>query len=306
MTITNTNTSMSNNKTANGSEPCVDHSVDQSADQYRVIGNPIAHSKSPAIHQRFAAQTGQAMQYQRLLAPLDGFAASVHAFRANGGKGANVTLPFKLEAFALATQLSARAQLAGAVNTLTFDGNAILGDNTDGVGLVADIVRNAGITLRHKRILLMGAGGAARGVLLPILQEHPLELVVANRTLNKAQELVALARGHGDAGIKLNACAWSELSGEFDIIINATSASLHGELPPLSASLLTPATLAYDMMYGAEMTAFLRFAQAQGAQLRDGLGMLVEQAAEAFFIWRGVRPETAAVLAQLRQGLESA
>ena len=273
-------------------------------DQYCVIGNPIAHSKSPAIHAQFAAQTGQAMTYQRMLAPLDGFVASVHAFRQAGGMGANVTVPFKLEAYALATHLTARAQAAGAVNTLKFDGEQILGDNTDGIGLVADIVRNAGISLRDKRILLLGAGGAARGALLPILSELPAELVIANRTLGKAQQLVELARSHTDAAVPVSAAEWSQLSGSFDLIINATSASLSGDVPPISPALLTTATLAYDMMYGAQPTAFLRFAGGAGAQLRDGLGMLVEQAAEAFYLWRGVRPQTESVLAKLRAELQ--
>jgi shikimate dehydrogenase len=274
-------------------------------DQYAVIGNPIAHSKSPAIHGRFAAQSGQRMEYQRLLAPLDGFAQCVSAFRAGGGKGVNVTVPFKLEAFALATQLTPRAQVAGAVNTLKFDGENILGDNTDGIGLVSDIVRNAGVSLENKRILLLGAGGAARGVLLPILSERPGELVIANRTASKAQQLVELASAHKQGGVLISACEWSQLSGKFDVIINATSASLSDEVPPISGDLFAAHTLAYDMMYGAQMTSFLRFAQSQAAVLRDGLGMLVEQAAEAFYLWRGVRPETAAVLADMRHALES-
>ncbi|MCX7218678.1 MAG: shikimate dehydrogenase, partial [Burkholderiales bacterium] len=179
------------------------------------------------------------------------------------------------------------------------------GDNTDGVGLVNDIVRNAGIALKNKRILLLGAGGAARGVLLPLLSEQPAELVIANRTLSKAEELIVLAQQHGNGTVKLQSCVWAALQDRFDLIINATSASLSDEVPPISATLFDSNTLAYDMMYGAQMTAFLRFAQAQGAQLRDGLGMLVEQAAESFYIWRGVRPETAALMLELRRALES-
>lgn len=274
-------------------------------DQYRVIGNPIAHSKSPLIHTRFAAQTGQNMEYSALLAPLDGFAASVSALRQTGGKGANVTVPFKLEAFALATQLTARAQLAGAVNTLKFEGEHILGDNTDGVGLVNDIVRNAAIAIRGKRVLLLGAGGAARGALLPLISEQPRELVIANRTVSKAGQLLALAQQHAAQNTLLSASDWAQLDGRFDIVINATSASLQDEVPPISATLIDHTSLAYDMMYGAQPTAFLRFAQGRGALLRDGLGMLVEQAAEAFYLWRGVRPETAGVLAQLRHDLEA-
>jgi shikimate dehydrogenase len=272
-------------------------------DQYLVIGNPIAHSKSPAIHAQFATQTAQHMEYQRLMAPIDGFAASVHAFRRAGGKGANVTVPFKLDAYAIATHLTARAQAAGAVNTLKFEGEQILGDNTDGVGLVADITCNAGVTFANKRVLLLGAGGAARGVLMPILLEQPSELIIANRTPDKAQQLLVLARSHGVDTVSVQVSAWAQLSGEFDIIINATSASLSNEVPPVSPNLFTESTLAYDMMYGVAPTAFLRFADNAGAQTRDGLGMLVEQAAEAFYLWRGVRPETVSVLSELRQTL---
>lgn len=274
-------------------------------DQYVVIGNPIAHSKSPAIHAQFAAQTTQHIEYQRLLADIDGFAASVHAFVHTGGKGANVTVPFKLEAYAISTHLTARAKAAGAVNTLKFEGDQILGDNTDGVGLVADIIRNAGITFENKRILLLGAGGAARGVLMPILLEQPTELIIANRTPEKAQQLLVLARSHGVDTVSVSVSDWTQLDGEFDIIINATSASLSDEVPPISPDLFTSSTVAYDMMYGATPTAFLRFADNVGAQCRDGLGMLVEQAAEAFYLWRGVRPETTAVLAKLRQSLQT-
>ena len=271
-------------------------------DRYAVIGNPIAHSKSPEIHAQFAAQTGQHMSYERLLAPLDGFAASVQAFIAQGGKGANVTLPFKLEAYALATQLSARAQAAGAVNTLRFDGGQILGDNTDGVGLVADIVRNAGVSVRGKRVLLLGAGGAARGVILPLLLEHPAQLVIANRTAARAEALAQQFAAHGN----VVASDFAALDGQFELIINATSASLAAALPPISAALFGRGTLAYDMMYGKLPTVFMQFAAAQGASVRDGLGMLVEQAAEAFLVWRGVRPDTAPVFAALRAALQAA
>ncbi len=273
-------------------------------DQYLVIGNPIGHSKSPAIHAQFAAQTAQHMSYKALMAPLGGFAASVHAFRHTGGNGANVTVPFKLEAYAMATHLTARAEAAGAVNTLKFEGEQILGDNTDGIGLVVDITRNAGATFQNKRVLLLGAGGAARGVLMPILLEQPSELVIANRTPGKAQQLLELAYSHGVDTVAVSVSDWAQLSGEFDIIINATSASLSDEVPPISPALFNASTLAYDMMYGAAPTAFLRFADNAGAQIRDGLGMLVEQAAEAFYVWRGVRPETSSVLKTLRQSLE--
>lgn len=272
------------------------------ADQYVVIGNPIAHSKSPAIHARFAELTGQQVDYQRLLAPLDGFGATVHDFIARGGRGANVTLPFKLEAFALATELSERARIAGAVNTLKFEQGRIYGDNTDGIGLVADIVRNAGVSLRGKRLLLLGAGGAARGALLPLLQEQPAALTIANRTLAKAQDLQQQAKILSDR-CELQACRFEDLQQAFDVIINATSASINDDVPPLAASVFGKDTLAYDMMYAAAPTAFLRLAASHDAQCRDGLGMLVEQAAEAFALWRGVRPPSEQVLAEMRAAL---
>jgi shikimate dehydrogenase len=271
-----------------------------SADQYVVIGNPIAHSKSPFIHAQFAAQCGQAMEYQHLLAPLDGFAAAVQQFRSAGGKGANVTVPFKLEAHALATELTPRARAAGAVNTLKFDGDCILGDNTDGVGLVADIERNAQLPLAGKRILLLGAGGAARGALLPLLERQPASLVIANRTVAKALQL------QHEVGPHVEATDYDGLQGQYDVVINATSASLDDALPPIAPTVFAPGALAYDMMYGAKPTSFLRFAAQHGVRVRDGLGMLAEQAAEAFYLWRGVRPETQQVLAQLRQALELA
>jgi shikimate dehydrogenase len=268
-------------------------------DAYVVIGNPIAHSKSPEIHAQFAAQTGQELSYERLLAPLQGFKEAVRTFIANGGKGANVTVPFKLEAHALADQLTDRARLAGAVNTLKFEEGRILGDNTDGAGLVRDIVQNAGVALAGKRVLLLGAGGASRGALLPLLEQKPAELVLANRTHAKAQELATQFSGYG----KLVATEYAGLHGTFDVVINATSASLAADVPPLPASTLLPTTLAYDMMYGKQPTVFMEFAQRHGAIARDGLGMLVEQAAEAFLLWRGVRPVTADVFAALRAQL---
>jgi shikimate dehydrogenase len=268
-------------------------------DRYAVVGNPIAHSKSPDIHARFAAQTGQSLVYERLLAPLDGFAAAVRAFAEQGGRGANVTVPFKLEAHALATVLTERAQAAGAVNTLKFDGAAVVGDNTDGVGLVTDIVRNAGIALQAKRVLLLGAGGAARGVVLPLLNERPAELVIANRTASKAIELAQQFKDKGN----VRACDFGALQERFDIVINATSASLAADVPPIAPAVFGANTFAYDMMYGKEPTVFMRFAAQHGAMVRDGLGMLVEQAAESFFLWRGVRPDTAPVFAELRAKL---
>ncbi|MEC5159622.1 shikimate dehydrogenase [Janthinobacterium sp. CG_23.3] len=273
------------------------------AARYAVFGNPIAHSKSPEIHAAYAAQTGQDIAYERMLAPLDGFAAAARAFFAAGGQGANVTVPFKLEACKLATALTVRAQAAGAVNTLSFIDNEIHGDNTDGDGLVADIMRNAGVDIAGKRVLLLGAGGAARGVVLPLLEQRPAQLLIANRTRATADALVLqFAPLAGAAGL-LQACEFDQPDAPFDLIINATSASLGGELPPLAPALFASHTLALDMMYGAQPTVFMRFAAAHGAQVRDGLGMLVEQAAEAFLVWRGVRPDTAAVLARLRAAL---
>ena len=263
-------------------------------DRYAVFGHPIAHSKSPQIHAAFARQTGQDMSYDAILAPLDGFAESVAAFIAAGGRGANVTVPFKEAAFRLASRLSPRAQRAGAVNTLSFDADGILGDNTDGAGLVADLTRNLHCALAGKRVLLLGAGGAARGVIEPLLDQQPAALVIANRTVSRAQELAELF-GHG-----VRACGFDAADTPFDLVINATAASLAGDLPPLSPRVFTADTLAYDMMYGRD-TPFLTFARTHGARTADGLGMLVEQAAEAFYLWRGVRPDTAPVIAALRQ-----
>ena len=269
-------------------------------DQYVVIGNPVAHSKSPAIHAQFAAQTGESIAYERLAAPLDDFAACVQHFMQSGGCGANVTVPFKLEAFALATQLTPRAQAAGAVNTLSFEDGRIVGDNTDGVGLVRDIVHNAGVVLEGRRILLLGAGGAARGVVMPLLAGRPQQLVVANRTFARAQELV---QSFPAAASVLKAAAFDDLSGQFDVIINATSASLSADLPAVPATLFGPQVFVYDMMYAATPTVFMQWAAQHGACVRDGLGMLVEQAAESFFVWRGARPDTAPVYAALRAQL---
>ncbi len=267
------------------------------AAHYCVIGNPIAHSKSPDIHAAFARQSGQAMAYERCLAPLDGFAATVASLIAAGYLGANVTVPFKLEAAALCTSLTERAAAAGAVNTLIFSAGAISGDNTDGAGLVSDIVRNAGFPIAGKRVLLLGAGGAARGAILPLLEEGPRELVIANRTRATADDLAARFAGPGRV---VSACAFGELDAPFELVINATSASLGGDMPPVPARVFSPATLALDMMYGPHPTPFMAFATGCGATARDGLGMLVEQAAEAFALWRGVRPDTAPILASMR------
>lgn len=273
------------------------------SDLYAVFGNPISHSKSPAIHAAFAAATGEDVVYQARLAPIDGFAGSLAEFVAAGGKGANVTVPFKEEAFRLCSRLSERAARAGAVNTLDFRDGGIFGDNTDGAGLVRDITHNLGFALAGKRILLLGAGGAARGVIAPLLGEQPASLQIANRSADKAQALAAgfanLLRGGVAGG------SFGDLAGqEFDLLINATSASLSGAALPLPAGLFAAGSLAYDMMYGKGETPFLQQARTQGAgHLADGLGMLVEQAAEAFFVWRGRRPQTAALLAELRRAL---
>lgn len=271
--------------------------MSQIPDRYVVIGNPIEHSKSPAIHAKFALQTQQSITYERLLAPLDGFDAVVKDLINSGARGANITLPFKLDAYKLATDLSPRARAAGAVNTLKFDGDRIVGDNTDGVGLVRDIVENAGVELRERRILLLGAGGGARGVILPLLSELPAELVVANRTVKRAEDLLAHFHGHL---VALSASSFEDLSGEFDVVINATSASLSDSMPNISPALLSEHSFVYDMMYGAKPTIFMEWAAAQHATVRDGLGMLVEQAAESFALWRGVRPETISVYEWLR------
>jgi shikimate dehydrogenase len=274
-----------------------------SVDRYCVIGNPIAHSRSPAIHAAFAAQTGQDLVYERCLAPLDGFADTVRSLVAQGYRGANVTVPFKLEAASIATRLEERARLAGAVNTLRFEGGEIVGDNTDGPGLVADIVRNAGVALAGKRVLLLGAGGAARGVVLPILMEKPRAIVIANRTRATADGLVEHFAAQAAHPGQVSACGFEDIDGAFDVVINATSASLSAAMPPVPAVAFCQDTLALDMMYGKTPSPFMLFAASHGAATRDGLGMLVEQAAEAFAIWRGVRPETATLLEQMRTQL---
>lgn len=272
-------------------------------DHYGVMGNPITHSKSPRIHTLFAQQTHQNLVYTAIQVDLGGFAQAVGNFDASGGKGLNITVPFKQEAFALVDARSARAERAGAVNTIKFEKNQRYGDNTDGVGLVNDLMHNHQITLEGERILLMGAGGAARGVLAPLLECQPAQLVIANRTPDKAVEL---AVAFADLG-KVKGCGYHELEEQqFDIVINATAASLQGELPPLPDTLLAEGAVCYDMMYG-KLTPFMEWAKNHGATLvLDGLGMLVEQAAESFYLWRGVRPQTAPVIALLRQELAAA
>ena len=267
-------------------------------DRYAVFGNPVAHSQSPQIHALFAQQTGQDLRYEAILAPLDSFAPSVREFIAAGGCGANVTVPFKEEAFRLATQLTMRAKAAGAVNTLIFAEDTIVGDNTDGAGLVHDIQINTGFLIAGKRVLLLGAGGAARGVVLPLLHEAPLSFVIANRSTEKALRLIDTfaAEGHGI----LSGSTFPALAGQsFDLVINATSAGLANAELPMPDGVFAPGCLAYEMVYGRE-TAFMRQASKAGACVVDGLGMLVEQAAEAFYVWRGVRPDTLPVLKKLR------
>lgn len=273
-------------------------------DRYAVIGNPIAHSKSPLIHAEFARQTGQDIAYAAMLAPLDNFAGTVKQFQAEGGKGLNVTVPFKQEAWNIVNHLTNRAMDAEAVNTLKFlEDGSILGDNTDGVGLVQDITHNLDFELKGKRILLMGAGGAAYGVLHPLLDQQPTVLVIVNRTLDKATAIEKKAEQSDKyRHTTVTACDYPGVGEhQFDVVINATSSSLQGELPPLPQGVFAPGALAYDMMYGKGLTPFLLFAQANGAaRLADGLGMLVEQAAESFFLWRGVRPQTQPVIALLK------
>lgn len=270
-------------------------------DRYAVMGNPIAHSKSPLIHAQFAQQTGQHLRYEAILVPLHGFNNAVAAFRAEGGRGLNITVPFKQEAWLLAQERTPRAERAGAVNTLWWDMQNILhGDTTDGIGLVRDLRDNHGLNLKAQRILLLGAGGAVRGVIESLLAEQPADLVIANRTAHKAVELAACFSNLGP----VSGGGFDTLgTTAFDLIINGTAAGLTGEIPPLPATAIGATTWAYDMMYASEPTAFVRWALEQGArQACDGLGMLVEQAAEAFWLWRGVRPVTAPVIAGLRAG----
>jgi shikimate dehydrogenase len=269
-------------------------------DKYAVIGNPIAHSKSPLIHEAFAKQTNQDICYERILAPLDGFEATVRDLIAKGYKGINVTVPFKFDAFNLAQQHSSRSINAGAANTLSFN-QEIIADNTDGAGIVRDIQSNLNIKIAGKKVLLLGAGGAAEGVLHPLLEANPVLMVIANRTLDKVLNMVKKVESqHGHAVTTLTGHSFEELkSQQFDIIINATSAGLTDSALPIPNTIFAKDSLAYDMMYGRE-TPFMKQARESGAQVVDGLGMLVEQAAEAFYIWRGVRPETQSVIQQIR------
>ncbi len=268
-------------------------------DRYAVIGNPVAHSKSPQIHAAFAAATEQRMTYERLLAPLDGFVAAVEAFAAQGGRGLNVTVPFKLQAFALAHRASDRAQAAGACNTLKRDGDGWYADNTDGAGIVYDLMHNFQVPLAGRDVLVLGAGGAARGILVPLFAQQPRSVTLSNRTVAKAAALATTFSPRGP----LRAVAPAGLAGQdFDVVINATSAGLADDAKlPWPAGLFRPGAFAYDMIYADQPTTFLRWADATGAtRSADGLGMLIEQAAESFALWRGVRPDTRAIFAMLR------
>lgn len=267
------------------------------SDRYAVIGNPISHTKSPLIHGMFAQATGQDIEYGAIEGPLDGLAGAVCAFRDAGGRGLNVTAPFKLQAFELADETTDRARLAGAVNALKFEGGCILADNFDGIGLLNDIQRNLGTPVAGRRVLLLGAGGAVRGALLPFLAAGPALLAIANRTVDKANALADQVRARGE----VRSGSYADFAGQrFDIVINATSASLKAELPPLAPSVFDSGCLAYELVYGKGLTPFLRLARNAGAaRLADGVGMLAEQAAEAFAWWRGVRPQTRAVIDRL-------
>jgi len=269
-------------------------------DRYAVIGNPIHHTKSPLIHGMFAAATGQDIEYGAIEGPMDGFRAVVESFRDSGGRGMNVTAPFKLQACELADEASERAQLAGAANALKFDAGRTVADNFDGIGLVTDIQRS--VKVAGKRVLLLGAGGAARGAVLPLLEQKPAVLTIVNRSLAKAGLLAEKLSSRGP----VVSAGYADVSGDrFDIVINATSASLRGELPPLPAGVFGHDCLAYELVYGKGLTPFLRLAQNAGVKrLADGVGMLVEQAAEAFAWWRGVRPDTRAVIERLTVALK--
>lgn len=275
-------------------------------DQYAVIGNPIGHTKSPLIHGVFAETTKQDMTYSAIEGPLEpegAFAQVVRAFCVSGGKGMNVTAPFKLEAFAMADERSERASLAGAANALKFDDGRIVAENFDGIGLVRDIEVNLGVSLEGKRVLMLGAGGAARGALLPFLAARPAEFVIVNRNTTKADALITDAGASGS----VLACAYGDLEtmGRFDLVVNATSASLTGNLPPLPPTVFSPGSTAYELVYGKRLTPFLRLARNAGVRgIADGVGMLVEQAAEAFAWWRGVRPQTRAVIDRLTVPLD--
>lgn len=271
-------------------------------DLYAVMGNPINHSKSPSIHAQFAEQAKQDLVYSAMLVPIEGFESAVKGFFKGCGKGLNITVPFKEQAFKIANALTPRAQTAQAVNTLILqEDGSILGDNTDGAGLVRDLVMNQGVEIAGKRILVVGAGGAVRGILQPFFEQAPEQIIIANRTFEKAEVLADNFQSYGN----IEAQPFEALTGPFDIIINGTSASLAGELPPLPESVISTETCVYDMMYSKELTPFLAWAQNLGAKkIIDGLGMLVEQAAVSFELWRGVKPNSTQVLSELRQQIQ--
>ena len=273
-------------------------------DLYAVMGNPVSQSKSPLVHSLFASQTDQRLRYTAREVPVDGFQEAIQHFfkEENGGHGLSITIPFKEQAWQLAQKRSSRADKAGAVNTLWMDSDGVLqGENTDGVGLVRDLTKNHNVSLNGAKVLLLGAGGAVRGVIEPILEQAPAELVIANRTVSKAEALVSIFQNDC-----LSACGFSDLTGPFDVIINGTSASLHGDLPPLPESIVSTNIACYDMMYTKNTTVFNQWAMDKGARkVMDGLGMLLEQAAEQFYLWRGVRPDTAPVIERLREEMKA-
>ena len=274
--------------------------MNNTPDRYAVLGNPVAHSQSPFIHAEFARQTGESIDYTRVLCAMDGFAQAVHDLADSGARGCNVTMPFKFESAALAAVVTPRAALAQAANVLRFDALGWLADNTDGVGLVRDLLTNAGVAIAGRRVLLVGAGGAAAGVLGPLLEARPAMVHVVNRTAHKAAALVArhaaLAEQHR---VTLSAAGLNDAGAGYDVVLNASASSVGGVATPVAAQVLRPRTLAVDLMYGAAAQPFLAWAASHGAQPQDGLGMLVEQAAESFLLWRGVRPDTRLVLADL-------
>jgi len=280
--------------------------MNNAPDRYAVLGNPVAHSQSPFIHAEFARQTGQHMDYTRVLCAMDGFVEAVHAFAESGGRGCNVTVPFKFQSGALARTVTPRAQLAQAANVLRFDADGWLADNTDGIGLVRDIEQHAGVALHGRRVLLVGAGGAAAGVLGPLIEGRPAQVHLANRSAERA---LALAQRHQPLaaahGVVLVAGGLEQVDAGYDLVLNATASSLGGAGVPVPDRVLKPGALAVDLMYGTAARPFMDWAAGLGAVPRDGLGMLVEQAAEAFFLWRGVRPATAEVLQRLRRHLDA-
>lgn len=272
--------------------------------KYAVFGNPIHHSKSPRLHQAFAQQTGESIQYTAELVDVNNFSSAADAFFADGGQGLNVTVPFKIEALHYADTLTERAQVAGAVNTLINTGDDIVGDNTDGIGFVDDVTHNLQWPLTGKRILILGAGGAVRGLLGPLLEQQPAAITIANRTVAKAESLLGTLAQKTPSSCERHACHYDDVATPFELVINGTSASLHGELPRLSPKVITENTYCYDMMYGKEPTAFMQWAEQQGARsVADGLGMLVCQGAESFYQWRGVKPTAQPVITLLRQSM---